>query len=90
MNNIFFVSYLQEANRIGKRAKPLLMKKMYVLTGLLMEKYHEQMKFNVKFQKGKKGDVSFRILSFSAFLKLYFRSRKNFFTKKYSYNINNH
>ncbi|CAE1311718.1 WDR35 [Acanthosepion pharaonis] len=49
---------LKEANRIAKKAKPLLMKKMYVLTGLLMEKYHEQMKFNVKSQKGKKADVS--------------------------------
>lgn len=73
MNNVFFfVSYLQEANRIAKKAKPLLMKKMYVLTGLLMEKYHEQMKFNVKSQKGKKADVSSRILSFFAFFKIIF------------------
>lgn len=48
---------LKKANRIAKKAKPLLMKKMYVLTGLLIEKYHEQMKFTVKSQKGKIGDV---------------------------------
>ncbi|XP_052827196.1 WD repeat-containing protein 35 [Octopus bimaculoides] len=51
---------MKEAKKIAKVSKLLLMKKVYVLIGLLMEKYHEQMKFNVKArnEKGKKSNVS--------------------------------
>ncbi|GAB1603121.1 repeat-containing 35-like isoform X2 [Argonauta hians] len=51
---------MKEAQKIAKISRVLLMKKIYVLIGLLVEKYHEQMKFNVKSrtEKGKKGNVS--------------------------------
>lgn len=36
---------LQLANeQVKKKARPVLIKKMYVLGGLLIEQYHEQMK----------------------------------------------